>query len=103
MVLLFAVLAPLAARFVQMAVSRQREFLSDATSVQLTRDPTGLILVLQKLLDSSIHPLYHLSAGQKIITEIALFCLHKRGIFPLRLIIFINQRSANALIKIFMF
>jgi heat shock protein HtpX len=64
MVLLFAVLAPLAARFVQMAVSRQREFLADATSVQLTRDPTGLILALQKLSDSSI-PFRHANKGMQ--------------------------------------
>jgi heat shock protein HtpX len=42
-------LAPLAARAVQMAVSRQREFLADATSVRLTRNPLGLIGALRKL------------------------------------------------------
>lgn len=46
---LFALLAPLAARMVQMAVSRQREFLADATSVRLTRNPHGLISALEKL------------------------------------------------------
>jgi heat shock protein HtpX len=34
-----AVVAPLAAKAVQMAVSRQREYLADATSVQFTRHP----------------------------------------------------------------
>ncbi|MCA0301690.1 MAG: M48 family metallopeptidase [Proteobacteria bacterium] len=43
------VLAPLAAKFVQMAVSRQREYLADATSVQFTRNPDGLISALRKL------------------------------------------------------
>ena len=47
--LLLAALAPLSARLVQMAVSRQREFLADATSVRLTRDPQGLISALEKL------------------------------------------------------
>lgn len=42
-------LAPLAARAVQMAVSRQREYLADATSVKLTRNPIGLIGALRKL------------------------------------------------------
>ncbi|MBX3029091.1 MAG: zinc metalloprotease HtpX [Chloroflexi bacterium] len=37
-----AVLAPFFARLVQMAVSRQREFLADASSVSLTRNPVGL-------------------------------------------------------------
>ena len=32
-----------------MAVSRQREFLADATSVRLTRHPQGLISALEKL------------------------------------------------------
>ena len=44
-----AIIAPIAARAVQMAVSRQREYLADATSVQFTRNPEGLISALQKL------------------------------------------------------
>jgi heat shock protein HtpX len=47
--LVVAVLAPIAATAVQMAVSRQREYLADATSVQFTRNPEGLISALQKL------------------------------------------------------
>jgi heat shock protein HtpX len=48
-VLAFAILAPIAARLVQFAVSRQREYLADANSVQLTRNPLGLIAALEKL------------------------------------------------------
>ncbi len=48
-VIIFAILAPIAGRLVQFAVSRQREYLADATSVQLTRNPLGLIGALQKL------------------------------------------------------
>jgi heat shock protein HtpX len=44
-----AIFAPLAAKAVQMAVSRQREYLADATSVQFTRNPNGLISALTKL------------------------------------------------------
>lgn len=40
--IVFAILAPIFATLVQMAVSRQREFLADASSVELTRNPTGL-------------------------------------------------------------
>lgn len=47
--LVVAVIAPLAAKAVQMAVSRQREYLADATSVQFTRNPEGLIAALGKL------------------------------------------------------
>lgn len=48
-VLLVVILAPIAAKLVQFAVSRQREYLADATSVQLTRNPLGLIGALRKL------------------------------------------------------
>ncbi len=47
--ILFAVLAPIAAQLVRFAVSRQREYLADATAVQLTRNPVGLIGALEKL------------------------------------------------------
>jgi heat shock protein HtpX len=47
--ILFAILAPIAAQMVRFAVSRQREFLADATSVQLTRNPQGLISALEVL------------------------------------------------------
>ena len=42
-------LSPIAATLVQMAVSRQREYLADATAVKLTRNPAGLIGALRKL------------------------------------------------------
>ena len=39
----------MAATLVQLAISRQREFLADASSVELTRNPQGMIKALQKL------------------------------------------------------
>ncbi len=48
-VMVFAVLAPIAAQLVRLAVSRQREYLADATAVQLARNPRGLIAALRKL------------------------------------------------------
>ena len=47
--LIAIVLAPLAATLVQLAISRQREFLADASSVELTRNPQGMINALLKL------------------------------------------------------
>jgi heat shock protein HtpX len=52
LVAVFAIIAPLAAKLVQLAISRQREYLADATSVKLTRDPAGLIHALQRLQQS---------------------------------------------------
>ena len=44
-----AILAPLISRFIQLAVSRQREYLADASSVALTRNPVGLERALAKI------------------------------------------------------
>lgn len=45
------VLAPIIAAIVQMAVSRQREYLADATGAMTTRDSEGLASALEKLRD----------------------------------------------------
>lgn len=47
--LAFIILAPLAAQFVRLAVSRNREYLADATAVEFTRNPVGLINALKKI------------------------------------------------------
>lgn len=44
-----AILAPIVAGVVQAAVSRQREYLADATGALTTRNPEGLASALQKL------------------------------------------------------
>ncbi len=46
---LIMLLAPLAAAVIQMAISRNREYLADAGSVELTRNPQALIAALRKL------------------------------------------------------
>ena len=53
LLIVVAIFAPLAAKAVQMAVSRQREYLADATSVQFTRNPNGLISALGKLAEKA--------------------------------------------------
>ncbi|HEV8516879.1 MAG TPA: M48 family metallopeptidase [Candidatus Limnocylindrales bacterium] len=47
--IVLAILAPLFAQLVQLAVSRQREYLADASSVELTRNPYGLQRALAKI------------------------------------------------------
>jgi heat shock protein HtpX len=47
--IVLAILAPFVARLVQLAVSRQREYLADASSVELTRNPAGLERALAKI------------------------------------------------------
>jgi heat shock protein HtpX len=44
-----AILAPIAATIVQLAISRKREFLADADAVLLTRYPEGLASALEKI------------------------------------------------------
>ncbi len=48
------VLAPIISLVIQMAVSRSREYLADATAVTLTRYPQGLINALAKLHNSPV-------------------------------------------------
>jgi heat shock protein HtpX len=48
--LLFVMLAPVVAWAMQAAISRRRESLADASAVQMTRYPPGLVSALEKLL-----------------------------------------------------
>ena len=47
--LLLIILAPMLSTILTMAVSRQREYLADATAAELTRNPKGLISALEKI------------------------------------------------------
>lgn len=47
--LLFAFLSPIIAQLIQLAVSRNREFLADASAVGITKYPDGLARALEKL------------------------------------------------------
>jgi len=53
--LLLLLFAPLIGQIIQLAISRRREYLADASAVKLTRQPQGLISALKKISsDSSI-------------------------------------------------
>lgn len=59
---LLAILAPILAQIIQLAVSRQREYLADATGVQLSRNPSGLASALRKI-DDDPHELKTANRG----------------------------------------
>jgi len=60
--LVLIVLAPIIAAIVQLAVSRQREYLADATGALTTRHPEGLASALEKLRDHG-RPMKHQSTS----------------------------------------
>lgn len=47
--LVFLILSPIISNLIQLAVSRRREYLADATAVGFTRNPDGLISALKKI------------------------------------------------------
>jgi heat shock protein HtpX len=57
--LVLAILAPIFAKLLQLAVSRQREYLADASGAKLTRYPEGLASALEKI------------SGDKEVLEVA--------------------------------
>ena len=52
--LILIAFSPLIARLLAMAVSRQREYLADATAAQYTRNPRGLARALEKIRDAGM-------------------------------------------------
>jgi heat shock protein HtpX len=47
--IVFAILSPIVGQLIQLAISRRREFVADAGSVEITRQPSGLISALVKI------------------------------------------------------
>ena len=57
--IVLAILAPIFSKLIQLAVSRQREYLADASAVELCRDNEGLASALEKI------------SGDKEVLEVA--------------------------------
>ena len=57
-----AILAPVAAMLIQMAISRKREYVADASAVELTRYPQGLASALRTI-SGNATPSSHLANG----------------------------------------
>jgi heat shock protein HtpX len=62
LVLMLAVLAPIFSQLIAMAVSRQREYLADAASVEFTRNPRALLRALEHIAQTE-SPLKNASRG----------------------------------------
>jgi heat shock protein HtpX len=60
--LVLSILAPITATLIQLAISRKRELLADASGVLLTRYPNGLINALKKIELDQV-PMQHANAG----------------------------------------
>jgi heat shock protein HtpX len=60
--LILIALSPLIAQLLAMAVSRQREYLADATAAQYTRNPRGLARALEKIREATM-PFHKASRG----------------------------------------
>src|ERR687890_535235 len=81
--IVLAILAPLFARLLQLSISRQREFLADATAVRLTRNPKGLADALQKISDDRevLEAANRATAHLFIVNPIKRFEKRSKGLF----------------------
>lgn len=67
--LVLAILSPIAATLIQLAVSRKREYLADASGALLTRYPEGLASALEKLKNDQTPPRYASNATAHLYIE----------------------------------
>lgn len=70
--LIFLIISPLVSQLIQLAVSRRREYLADATAISFTRNPDGLISALLKISgdDTELENASNSSAHMFIVTPL---------------------------------
>ncbi|MDA1004710.1 MAG: M48 family metallopeptidase [Chloroflexi bacterium] len=78
-----ALLAPFVARIVQLSISRQREYLADASGVELTRNPVGLERALAKIAtDAEVLEVANRATNHLyIVNPVKKFEARSRGLF----------------------
>ncbi|WP_273843863.1 zinc metalloprotease HtpX [Rubrobacter calidifluminis] len=81
--LILAILAPIFARLLQLSISRQREYLADASAVELTRNPKGLADALEKIAKDQepLEVANRATAHLYIVNPIKRFEKHSRSLF----------------------
>ena len=81
--IVLAILAPIFARLLQLSISRQREYLADASAVQLTRNPKALADALQKISGDQevLEVANRATAHLYIVNPIKKFEKRARGLF----------------------
>jgi heat shock protein HtpX len=81
--IVLVIIAPILARIIQMALSRQREYLADAGSVALTRNPNGIASALAKLSGDQevLEVANRATAPMYIVQPIKKFEERSRGLF----------------------
>ena len=70
--LIFLIISPIVSKLIQLAVSRRREYLADATAISFTRNPNGLISALKKISadDSELEVASSSNAHMYIVTPL---------------------------------
>ena len=74
--IVFAILSPILTALIQMAMSRQREYLADASAVEFTRNPDGLANALAKLASDETPMEYSKTSESMYIVSPALNLRH---------------------------
>jgi len=80
--LLFAILAPIIMKLIQLAISRKREYLADASGAQISRNPDGLADALEKIKENNRNRLqaskavHHLFIANPLKNVNSLFSTH---------------------------